>query len=79
MRGCGPSGEGASPSLDTASGVTLFPLAELLRPLQATAHRCALAWTDPFLIYEANKCSPEVLAEAGRRYAARIASWAGAA
>ena len=56
--------------------MTLFPLPELLRPLQATAHHCALMWTDLLLVDEANKSSSEALSEAGvpdyRRASTRI-------
>lgn len=54
------------------TGANLFPLAELLRPLQATAHRCALAWADPFLVYDTRRADMEALAAAGRRYASRL-------
>ena len=53
-------------------GVNLFPLEELLRPLQAMAHRCGLAWTPPFLLHEAGRLDPAALAAAGRRYAGRL-------
>lgn len=46
---------------------------ELLKPLHATSHRCFWHWTEPFLIYRANKSSPEELANAGQRYAERVA------
>ena len=58
-----------------ADGVNLFPLAELLRPLELTAHRCGWNWTNPFLIYRAAKIDDEELALAGADYAARIARW----
>lgn len=66
---------GNDPSAYTPDGVNLFPLAELLRPLQSTAHRCFWRWHEPFLLYRANMCSPDELAEGGRRYAAHLASW----
>ena len=56
----------------TAEGVNLFPLAELLRPLQATAHRCGWQWHEPFLLYRANKLSDDELASATRAYATRL-------
>ena len=59
----------------TAEGVNLFPLSELLRPLHATAHRCGWQWHEPFLLYRANKIDDDELAQAGGRYAARLASW----
>ena len=36
-------------------GANRFALHELLRPLEATADRCALAWTEPFLVYDARR------------------------
>jgi putative NADPH-quinone reductase len=58
-----------------ADGVNLFPLAELLRPLQATAHRCGWSWTEPFLLYRATKIGDEELSRAGRDYAERLVDW----
>ncbi|MDO9707525.1 NAD(P)H-dependent oxidoreductase [Paracraurococcus lichenis] len=55
-------------------GVNLYPLAELLRPLQATASRCALAWQEPFLVHDARSAGDAALAAAGRAYAARLAA-----
>jgi putative NADPH-quinone reductase len=59
----------------TAEGTNRFPLEDLLKPLQATAHRCSWRWADPFLIYRANKSSADELAAAGRRYAERLQFW----
>ncbi|QOT80932.1 NAD(P)H-dependent oxidoreductase [Cupriavidus basilensis] len=53
-------------------GVNLFALAELLRPLQATANRCGLPWSAPFLLYEAGKLDDQALAAAGKRYVVRL-------
>ena len=63
---------GNTPQAYTPDGINLFPLVELLKPLQSTAHRCYWAWTEPFTLYEANKSPPEVLAAAGADYAARL-------
>ena len=54
------------------TGTNLFPLTELLRPLQATAHRCGLAWAEPFLVYDARRADQEALAAAGDYYASRL-------
>lgn len=67
---------GNKPSAYTPEGVNLFSLAELLKPLHSTAHRCGLVWQEPFLIYEANRSTPEKLAAAGEQYAARLAQLA---
>ncbi|MBC9178832.1 NAD(P)H-dependent oxidoreductase [Pseudoroseomonas ludipueritiae] len=63
---------GNKPAAYAATGANLFPLAELLRPLQATAHRCGLSWREPFLLYEARAASDAMLAEAGAAYARRL-------
>ena len=63
---------GNRPSAYSPTGVNLFPLAELLRPLHSTAHRCGFAWNEPFLVYEANRLEGEPAADAGRRYAAAL-------
>lgn len=55
-----------------AHGANLFPLRDLMKPLQATAHRCGLAWAEPFLIYNAHKADAEALQAAGEHYAARL-------
>ena len=66
---------GNVPSAYTADGMNLFALSDLLRPLHATAHRCGLLWSEPFLIYSANKLDTAALAEAGAGYAARLQAW----
>lgn len=55
-----------------ADGANLFPLRDLLKPLQATAHRCGLVWAEPFLIYNAHKADAEALQAAGDHYATRL-------
>ncbi|MEJ0019029.1 MAG: NAD(P)H-dependent oxidoreductase [Acetobacteraceae bacterium] len=52
----------------TPAGMNRFPIADLLRPLQATAHRCGLAWEDPFIVYRANRLDAAALAAAGDEY-----------
>jgi putative NADPH-quinone reductase len=58
-------------------GTNLFPLPELLRPLQATASRCGLAWQEPFLVYEARQAEAASLAEAAGCYAERLSALLG--
>jgi len=60
---------GNAPSAYTASGINLFSLEELIKPLQSTAHRCGLRWSSPFLIYEANKLDGTTLHKHADRYA----------
>jgi putative NADPH-quinone reductase len=47
-----------------------------LRPLQATARRCGLRWSAPFLVFSAGRLDAPALAEAGARYARRLRHWA---
>ncbi len=63
---------GNVPEAYTPAGQNRFSLRDLLRPLEATAHRCSLDWQDPFLIYEARKADTEALRLAGEHYARRI-------
>ncbi|SEF64373.1 NAD(P)H-dependent oxidoreductase [Bosea lathyri] len=63
---------GNVPEAYAPQGQNLFPLRELLRPLQATAHRCKLDWAEPFLIYDAHKADEEALQAAGEHYVARL-------
>lgn len=56
-------------------GRNLLPLTELLAPLRATAHRCGLGWGNPFLLYRADKLSPEELDAAAAEYATALVRW----
>ncbi len=67
---------GNRPSAYSAAGVNLFPLPELLRPLQSTAHRCGFAWNEPFTVFEANRLKGEAARVAGERYVAALNSLA---
>lgn len=64
---------GNVPEAYTPSGQNRFSLRELLRPLEATAHRCGLVWQEPFLIYAAHKADQEALQAAGGYYVRRLA------
>ena len=66
---------GNVPEAYAKNGANLYPLAELLLPLQSTAHRCGLRWTDPFLFYQARHADEEFLAQIGERYLKRIETW----
>ncbi|WP_043829073.1 NAD(P)H-dependent oxidoreductase [Muricoccus aerilatus] len=68
---------GNRPEAYSESGVNLFPLSDLLRPLQATAHRCALEWQEPFLNFGARSASNTALEAAGQAYAERLRALAG--
>ncbi|MBL6076458.1 NAD(P)H-dependent oxidoreductase [Belnapia sp. T18] len=63
---------GNRPEAYDATGMNLYPLPELLRPLHATAHRCGLAWQEPFLIFNARTASADDLASAGAAYRERL-------
>lgn len=56
-------------------GVNLYPLEQLLRPLEATAHRCKLPYATPFLAYRANKLDAPELQVLGGRYRHHLAAW----
>lgn len=66
---------GNVPQAYAPGGANRFTMAELLRPLEATAHRCGLAWQPPFVVYRADKCDEGSLFSAGRDYAARLEAW----
>lgn len=67
---------GNTPEAYEPDGQNLFPLAELLRPLQAMANRCGLPWAEPFLTYRADKLDETELAAAAEAYATRLRTWA---
>ena len=66
---------GNTPDAYRPSGRNMFAMIDLLAPLRATAHRCGLRWSDPFILYEADKLSPEVLCAAAGDYAATLERW----
>ncbi|SFI65103.1 Putative NADPH-quinone reductase (modulator of drug activity B) [Bosea sp. OK403] len=63
---------GNAPDAYAPDGANLFPLHDLLKPLRATAHRCGLAWAEPFLIYNAHKADDEALQAAAEHYVVRL-------
>ena len=66
---------GNQPEAYSSTGRNLFPLETLLSPLQATAYRCGLPWTSPFLVYRSGVLTEAERAEAAALYAARIEDW----
>lgn len=56
-------------------GRNLYPLTDLLRPLEVTANRCGLPWQKPFIVFEANKLDEAALAGEAGRYAERLRKW----
>lgn len=66
---------GNVPSAYGPGGVNLFPLQDILKPLQSTASRCGLAWSEPFLSYGADKLSEEERSEVASVYRAKLEAW----
>lgn len=66
---------GNVPEAYAPGGANRFTMAELLRPLEATAHRCGLPWQLPFLVYRADTRDELSLFSAGRDYAATLEAW----
>lgn len=58
-----------------SGGRNLYPLTDLLRPLEVTANRCGLPWSEPFIVFEANKLEASRLEREGVRYAERLRAW----
>ena len=63
---------GAPEQAYAPEGSNRFSVAELLKPLEATAHRCGLQWQEPFVLYASRDASDEALAQSGARYADRL-------
>lgn len=66
---------GNVPGAYRSGGRNMFEIEALFAPLRATANRCGLRWSPPFVIYEADKLPPEALKAAAERYAERLAEW----
>lgn len=66
---------GNVPEAYVHDGANKFTMAELLRPLEAIAHRCVLPWQTPFLLYRADKLDDLSLHGAARDYAAILGEW----
>lgn len=58
-------------------GRNLLPMIDILAPLRATAHRCGLAWADPFILYKADKIEPVQLEAAAADYLQALQRWIG--
>jgi putative NADPH-quinone reductase len=57
------------------SGRNMFSMTELFAPLRATAHRCGLTWSEPFILYEANTRSREELDVTAAAYIDTLQCW----
>lgn len=66
---------GNVPEAYAPTGANKFTMSELLRPLEATAHRCGLPWQPPFLLYRADRLDDLSLHTAARDYAAILKDW----
>lgn len=66
---------GNTPDAYQPEGQNGFPLSTLLTPLQATARRCGLPWSEPFVLYQADRLSDEELALACQSYVQQIQVW----
>lgn len=69
---------GNVPDAYRPGGRNMFEIEALFAPLRATAHRCGLKWTSPFIVYEADRLPPEALEGAVRAYRARLTEWCAA-
>ncbi|ASV88261.1 NADPH-dependent FMN reductase family protein (plasmid) [Ochrobactrum quorumnocens] len=56
-------------------GANMFAIADIFTPLRATANRCGLIWTTPFVLYSADKLSAGEIETAGENYAAALTNW----
>ena len=59
---------GGPESSYTPTGHNRFTMAELLRPLEATAHLCGLDMAEPLILHSAHRVTPEELAAHIARY-----------
>ncbi|WP_176037998.1 NAD(P)H-dependent oxidoreductase [Brucella tritici] len=66
---------GNVPEAYREGGHNMFPMIDLFAPLRATANRCRLNWTDPFVLYAADKLSTEALEDAASRYMNFLNDW----
>lgn len=54
-------------------GYNRFTMAELMRPIEATAHLCGMQLAEPFVVHGARAVDDHALAAYGRRYRAVLA------
>ena len=66
---------GNVPEAYAPDGANKFTMTELLRPLEATAHRCGLPWQPPFVLFRANKLDDIALHGAAKTYAGLLEDW----
>lgn len=56
-------------------GKDRFPIAELLRPLEQTAHHCGMHYLEPLMVHGVRHLSEADIHAAGLRYRARLSRW----
>lgn len=66
---------GNVPEAYRSGGRNMFEIEALFAPLRATANRCGLKWSPPFVVYEADKLPADALKAAAEGYADRLAAW----
>lgn len=66
---------GNVPEAYRPGGRNMFPMIELLAPLRATANRCGLLWSEPFILYRADKLPQRALDAAAMDYAIALERW----
>ena len=59
----------------TATGNNRFSVRDLFLPLYATAHRCGLPVSNPFVVYEADRLDDISRKEAALRYGLFLQNW----
>ncbi|MCB8883248.1 NAD(P)H-dependent oxidoreductase [Acidisoma cellulosilytica] len=65
---------GGDPDAYQPEGMNRFTMTELLRPLEATAHLCGLAWAEPFIVHDAIHLNAEGRTQAAVAYDARLSA-----
>ena len=65
---------GGDPAAYHAEGYNRFTIAELLRPLEATAHLCGLTWAEPFIVHDAIHIDADERMQAAAAYDARLSA-----
>jgi glutathione-regulated potassium-efflux system ancillary protein KefG len=63
---------GGRPDAYGESGMNRFPIEDLLRPFEATAHLCGCLWQTPHILFGSHFAAEPDLAAAGAQFAARI-------
>lgn len=67
---------GNTPENYQPGGRVAIPLPDLLRPFEATARRCGLEWTAPFIVYRSSFLTDAELAHETARYRQRLEAFA---